>query len=84
MGGQWRSSRSPVLYPLDIAVEIYEALTPQCGRSVVHLLFVRVDIGVVTDEAMTPHCRSPVVQVLVVRVDIGVVVRTKGIYDLFL
>ena len=25
----------------------YEALTPQCGRSVVHLLFVRVDIGVV-------------------------------------
>ena len=35
---------------------IYEAMTPQCGRSVVQVLVVRVDIGVVTYEAMTPQC----------------------------
>ena len=34
----------------------YEAMTPQCGRSVVQVLVVRVDIGVVTYEAMTPQC----------------------------
>ena len=53
----------------------YEAMrmTPQCGRSVIQVLVVRVDIGVVTYEAMTPQCGSSVVQVLVVRVDIGVV-----------
>ena len=32
----------------------YEAMTPQCGISVVQVLVVRVDIGVVTYEAMTP------------------------------
>ena len=32
----------------------YEAMTPQCGRSVVQVLVVGVDIGVVTYEAMTP------------------------------
>ena len=32
----------------------YEAMTPQCGRSVIQVLVVRVDIGVVTYEAMTP------------------------------
>ena len=48
-------------------------MTPQCGRSVVQVLVVRVDIGVVTYEAMTPQCGRSVVQVLVVRVDIGVV-----------
>ena len=32
----------------------YEAMTPQCGRSVVQVLVVRVDIGVVTYKAMTP------------------------------
>ena len=39
---------------VDIAVVIYEALTPQCGRSVVQVLVVRVDTGVVIYEAMTP------------------------------
>ena len=34
----------------------YEAMTLQCGRSVVRVLVVRVDIGVVTYEAMTPQC----------------------------
>ena len=33
----------------------YEAMTPQCGRSVIQVLVVRVDIGVVTYEAMTPQ-----------------------------
>ena len=46
----------------------YEAMTSQCGRSVVQALVVRVDIGVLTYEDMS------VVQVLVVRVDIGVVI----------
>ena len=44
---------------------IYEAMTPQCGRSVVQVLVVRMDIGVVTYEAMTPQCGGSVVQVLV-------------------
>ena len=34
----------------------YEAMTPQSGRSVVHVLLVRVDIGVVTYKAMTSQC----------------------------
>ena len=72
---------------VDIGVVIYEAMTPQCGRSVVQVLVVRVDkgvvtcsgpvvrvdIGVVTYDVMTPQCGRSVVQVLVVRVDIGVV-----------
>ena len=29
---------------VDIGVVIYEAMTPQCGRSVVQVLVVRVDI----------------------------------------
>ena len=33
---------------------INEAMTSQCGRSVVQVLVVRVDTGVVTYEAMTP------------------------------
>ena len=52
----------------------YEAMTYQCGRSVVQVLVVRVDIGVVIYEAMTSQCGRSVVQVLVVRVDIGVVI----------
>ena len=52
----------------------YEAVTPQCGRSVVQVLVVRVDIGVVIYEAMTPQCGRSVVQVPVVRVNIGVVI----------
>ena len=52
----------------------HEAMTPQCGRSVVQFIVVRVvDIGVAVYEAMTPLCGSSVIQVLVVRVDIGVV-----------
>ena len=46
----------------DIGVAIYEAMAPQCGRSVVQVLVVRVDIGVVIYEAMTPQCGRPVVQ----------------------
>ena len=53
---------------------IYEAMTPQCGRSVVQVLVVRVDIGVVIYKPMTPQCGRSVVQVLVDRVDIGVVI----------
>ena len=33
---------------VDIRVVIYEAMTPQRGRSVVQVLVFRVDIGVVT------------------------------------
>ena len=32
---------------VDTGVVIYEAMTPQCGRSVVQVLVFRVDIGVV-------------------------------------
>ena len=52
----------------------YEAMTAQCGRSVVQVLVVRVDMGVVIYEAMIYRCRRSVVQALVVRVDIGVVI----------
>ena len=38
---------------VDIGVVIYEAKTPQCGRSVVQVLDVRVCIGVVSYEAKT-------------------------------
>ena len=41
---------------VDIGVVIYEAVAPQCGRSVVQVLVVRVDIGVVIYKAMTPQC----------------------------
>ena len=34
----------------------YEAMTPQCGRSVIQVLVVRVDIGVMIYETMTPQC----------------------------
>ena len=67
------SSSGPGCQSLDIGGVTYEAMTPQCGRSVVQVVVVRVDIGVVTYEAMTPQCGRSVVQVLVVRVDIGVV-----------
>ena len=49
----------------------YEAMTPQCGRSVVQVLFVRVDIGVVIFEAVTPQCGKSVVQVLLFRYGSG-------------
>ena len=39
---------------VDIGVVTYEAMTPQCGRSVVQVLVVRVYIGVVIYEAITP------------------------------
>ena len=69
----WEVSGSGPDVRVDIGVVIYEAMTPQCRRSVVQVLDVRVDIGVVIYEAMTPQCGRSVVQVLVVRVDIGVV-----------
>ena len=40
----------------------YEAITPQCGRSVVQVLVVRVDTEVVTYESMTQKCWRSVVQ----------------------
>ena len=49
-----------------------KSMTPQCGRSVVEILVVRVDIEVVTYETMTPQCGRSLVHVPVVRVDIGV------------
>ena len=42
---------------VDIGVVIYEAMTSQCGKSMVHILVVRVDMGVVSYEAMTPQCK---------------------------
>ena len=51
-----------------------QLMTPQCGRSVVQVLFVRVKIGVVTLKGMKPQCVRSVVHVMVVRVDIGVVI----------
>ena len=68
----WEVSGSGPVIRVDIGVVTYEAMTPQCGRSVVQFLVVRVDTGVVIYEAMTPQCGRPVAQVLVVRVDIGV------------
>ena len=50
MGGQWFRS-----WLSDIGVVTYEAMTPQCWRSVVQILVVIVDIGVMTYEALTPH-----------------------------
>ena len=41
---------------VEIGVVIYEAITPQSGRSVVQVLVVRVDIGVVTYGTMIPQC----------------------------
>ena len=46
---------------VNIGVVTYEAITPQCRRSVVQVPVVRVDIGVVTYEAMTPQCGRLVV-----------------------
>ena len=48
---------------VDIGVVTYEAMTPQCGRSVVQVLVVKVDIGVVIYEAMTPQYGRSLVQV---------------------
>ena len=62
----WEVSGSVLAVRVDIGVVTYEAMTPQCGRSVVQVLVVRVDIGVVIYEAMTPQCGRTVVQVLVV------------------
>ena len=59
---------------VDIGVVTNEAMTPQCGRSVVQVLVVRVDIGVVANEDITTQCGRSVVQVLVVRVVMGVVI----------
>ena len=36
---------------VDVEVVTHEAMTPQCGRSVVQVLVVRVDIAVATYEA---------------------------------
>ena len=62
----WKVSGSGPVVRVDIGVVTYEAMTPQCGRSVVQVLVVRVDIGVVTYEVMTPQCGRSVVQILIV------------------
>ena len=41
---------------VDIGVVIYEAMTPQCGRSVVQVLVVRAYIEVVIYEVITSQC----------------------------
>ena len=43
----WEISAKGPLVRVNIRVVIYEAMTPQCGRSVVQVLVVRVDIGVI-------------------------------------
>ena len=50
----WEVSGSGPGSRVDLGVVTCEAMTPQCGRSVVQIMVVRVDIGVVTYEAMTP------------------------------
>ena len=57
----WEVSGSGPGFRVDRGVVTYEAMTPQCWRSVVHFLVVRVDIGVVTYEAMTSQCGRSVV-----------------------
>ena len=47
----WEVSGQVLVVRVDIEVVIYEAMTPQCGRSVVQVLVVIVDIGVVIYEA---------------------------------
>ena len=65
MEGQW--------FRFWLSEWIYEAVTSQCGKSVVQVMVVRVDIGAVTYEAMIPQFSRSVVQVLVVRVDTEVI-----------
>ena len=50
-----------LVFRVDIGVVTYEAMTPQCGMSVVQILVVRVDMGVVIYEALTPQCGRSVV-----------------------
>ena len=45
----WEVSGSGLVVRVDIRVVTYEAMTPQCGRSVIQDLVVRVDIGVVSE-----------------------------------
>ena len=52
---------------VDIGMLISEARTPQCGSSVVQVLFVRVNIGGVPYEATTTQCLRSVVQILFIR-----------------
>ena len=61
----WEFSGQVLVVRVDIEVVIYEAMTPQCGRSVVQVLVVIVDIGVVIYEATVwevsgsgPGCQS--------------------------
>ena len=44
-----------IVVRVDIGVVTYEAMTPQCRRSVVQVLVSRGDIEVATYEAMTPN-----------------------------
>ena len=49
---QFGRSVEVLVVRVDIGVVTYEAMIPQCGRSVVQVLVVRVDIGVAMYEAM--------------------------------
>ena len=49
-------------------------MTPQCGRSVVQVLVLRVDIGAVTYDAMTSLYGRSMVEVLDFRVNIQVLI----------
>ena len=51
----WEVSGSGMVVRVDTGVVIYEAMTPQHGRSVVQVVLVRVDIGVVIYEDMIPQ-----------------------------
>ena len=42
---------------VDVGMVIYDAMTPQCVRSLVQVLVVTVDIEVMIYEAMTNQCR---------------------------
>ena len=71
----WEISGSgPGCQSVYLRVVIYEAVPPQCGRSVVQVLVVRVNIGVMTYEAVPPQSGWSVVQILDVRVEIGVMI----------
>ena len=57
---------------VDVRKVSYEAMTPQCGRSLVQVLVVLVDIGVVINEAMSTQCGGQWFRPFI-KVDIGVV-----------
>ena len=49
---------------IEVVTKKATCMTPQCGRSEVQILVVRVDLEVVIYEAITPQCGRSVVQIL--------------------